>query len=145
MNEVVEATLVLKEYVTVQGKLCVALFTKYGDAKDRYLTNIPLSGLLELEGEVWNFKKHGLGVLFERLSDHSIVDVHRHIDSCPMCVDPWRLVQYLESKQILRLNVGAKIFDAQDEKSLGDMLDELLRVGKAVQHENGGICIDTEI
>ena len=141
MNEVIEAEAALQEYVAIQEKLCAALFSKYGAAQDRFITNIPSSGLLKLDDEVWNCKKHGLGVEFKRMSDLVIVDVHEHIVSCPACVDPWRLVQYLETKHIRKLNLGVKVFDAQDKKSLGEMLDELFRVGRAVRCESGNAFV----
>jgi len=133
MHEVVQAEIALKEFTLVQEKLCAALFKKYG-LPDKYLTNIPPTGLIKLDSEVWEFKKHGVGVYFERLSDRLVVDVHRHIGSCPACVDPWRLVQYLESKNIGRLNVGSRVFDAGDEGALDALLEELLRIGMAARH-----------
>lgn len=133
MHEVVQAEIALKEFTSIQEKLCAALSHKYGLA-DKYLTNIPPSGLLKLDSEVWDFRKHGLGVCFERLSDQLVVDVHRHITSCPACIDPWRLVQYLESKNIRRLSVGSRVFDAEDEGALDALLEELLRVGRATRH-----------
>jgi hypothetical protein len=133
MYQVVQAEIALKEFTLVQQKLCAALFQKHGLA-DKYLTNIPPSGLVKLDSEVWDFKKHGVGVCFERLSDRLVIDVHRYIESCPACVDPWRLVQYLESKNIRQLNVGSRVFDAEDEEALNALLEELSRAGRAARH-----------
>jgi hypothetical protein len=132
MNEIIEAQKALKEYSVAQERLCAALFEKYGVPGDRLLANIPPGGLLSLDGEAWQFRKHGLGVLFEQLSNHLILDVHRHIQVCPTCFDTWRLVQYFESKNILSLNVGSKVFSTQDERSLAEMLGELVRTGALV-------------
>jgi hypothetical protein len=41
-------------------------------------------------------------------------------------------VQYFESKGIHSLNVGSKIFQAQDEDSLAEMLAELVNIGTVV-------------
>ncbi|WP_315754391.1 MULTISPECIES: DUF6896 domain-containing protein [unclassified Bradyrhizobium] len=129
MNEVVDALAAIREYTVLQEKLCSALFAKYGPAKDELLLNIPRAGSIELDDVLWSFKRHGLGVLFERFSDRVTVDVHQNISSCPRCVDPWRLLQYLGSRSIRLINVGARIFDSENERALGDMLGELSRLG----------------
>jgi len=132
MKEIIEAHKALREYSITQGRLCAALFKEYGAPEDRFLTNIPSSGLLTFDDPVWRFKKHGVGVLFEHLSSHTLFDVHQHICVCPTCFDTWRLVQYFESKGIHSLNVGSKIFQAQDEDSLAEMLAELVNIGTVV-------------
>jgi hypothetical protein len=134
MNEVIEAFVALTEYSRIQERLCAALFERHGFGEDRFLANIPKSGLLTLDGEVWQFKKHGLGVLFEQLSNHLIFDVHRKIQGCPRCFDTWRLVSYFESKNVRSLNVGSRIFSAQDELSLTEMLEELVDSGVVILH-----------
>jgi hypothetical protein len=135
MDEVVEARKTLKEYGDLQAELCDALFVKYGPVKDDLLLNIPRFGSVEVKHVVWSFKKHGAGVLFERLSDRLIVDAHQYMGTCPTCVDAWRLTQYLESRSIRRMNVGTQIFDTQDEASVLNILTELLRLGWAVKRE----------
>ena len=128
-NEVIEGQKAFNEYAMIQGRLCAALFERYGLAEDRFLANIPWSGLLKMDGEVWQFKKHGLGVLFEQLSNHVILDVHRNIQACSTCFDTWRLAQYFESKGVLSLNVGSKVYAAQEELSLANMLGDLVDAG----------------
>lgn len=132
MNEVLEAQKTLKEYSIIQERLCLTLFEKYGMPEDRFLANIPHDGLLSLDGDAWQFRKHGLGVLFEQLSSHIIVDSHRYIQVCQTCFDTWRLVQYFESKKIASLNVGSKVFSAQNEGSLSEMIGELAGAGAVI-------------
>jgi hypothetical protein len=38
-------------YSRIQGRLCAALFEKHGVAEDRFLANIPPSGLLTLDND----------------------------------------------------------------------------------------------
>jgi hypothetical protein len=132
VNEIFEAQKALQEYSATQEQLCSALFKEYGPAEDRFLMNVPSSGLLTLDGQVWRFKKHGVGVVFEQLSDRTLVDAHQHIEVCPTCFDVWRLVQYFESKGIHSLNIGSKIYNAQDEHSLAEMLAEFVEIGEVV-------------
>ena len=131
VHEINEAQAALREYSITQERLCSALSKKYGIVLDRFLSALPSSGVLELDSQVWRFRKHGVGVMFERLSDRAIFDAHQHMEICPACFDAWRLSQYFSLKSIFKLNVGAKLFDARDEKSLTDMLEELVRVGAA--------------
>lgn len=136
MTRILEVQEILREYSTTQAGLCVCLFEKYGQAESHLLLNIPRSGLLMLNGEMWEFKKHGAGVLFKQLSSGAIFDVHRHVQFCPECFDAWRLTQYFESKGIHALKFGSLVVDAQDESAITAMLVELVNSGKIASWEN---------
>jgi hypothetical protein len=86
----------LEEYVSLQEKLCQTLQKKFGEVKDKFLTSIPKSGELCVEGLKWNFQKHGSGVLFTNNKTNVKVDIHEMFVASNL-FDQWRLRIYIGS------------------------------------------------
>ena len=130
VEEVFEAEEALRQYVALQKKMSGLLFEKYGAPKDRFLANVPPSGMLTLEECAWSFQKHGVGVTFTDLSNGVVVNAHQHIECCPECFDTWRLAIYFESRNVRALNIGSSVYDAEEEESLAAMLTKLVELGQ---------------
>jgi hypothetical protein len=128
----ISADPMLRDYVSLQKRLCEALFGRYPIEDVMLLTDLPKWGSLHVGDELWEFKRHGTGVCFIRVPTNEVVDAHTGPVAHPDWVDAWRLVQYLESKGIETVNYGAKNFDATKEESLDEMLQRLCNDGVLV-------------
>ena len=130
-----EAIPLLREFVKLQHGLCSALRDLHGAALDQ----VPRTGNLSVDEGYWEFQKHGSGVRFIRLPDHPVVDVHVYLFEQTRAIDAWRLTQYFESKEVVRVRNGGKNYDATDERSFKTLLDELERSGvlKHAEHTRG--------
>ncbi|ARM12379.1 hypothetical protein Bra5_CH02157 [Rhizobium phaseoli Brasil 5] len=89
----------IHEFVNLQRQLFSAFSQGYPQANDfTSLLNFPRSGAVVVDGQRWNFAKHGLGLRFVR--EHPVpqlvVDMHDQFGDC-VKVDWWRLSLFLES------------------------------------------------
>ncbi|MBP6840869.1 MAG: hypothetical protein KA190_26475 [Kofleriaceae bacterium] len=121
-----EALHCIRELVRLQERLCRQLRASY--EVDPLLFKLPSTGSLELEGERWDFRKHGVGVAFTQPRDGVEVDVHAHLD-LPEAFDAWRLHTFC-------LAAGVEILAHQglewrtEDRILRDLLDVLARDGQ---------------
>lgn len=89
----------IKKFVRYQNVLCGAFFLEYPGLKDfRCHLDFPRKGYLKVNNEDWSFRRHGLGILFERYNKvpNIKIDVTNFIDN-PNIFDTWRLSIYLNS------------------------------------------------
>lgn len=90
----------IHEFISLQVKLVDAFLQANLAARDyEWLLDFPKKGDINVDGEVWQFSKHGKGVKFFKTPPahlSKIVDVHCHINN-PKLVDYWRLSQYFSS------------------------------------------------
>lgn len=108
------------KFVALQRKLISAYIAINPDAKDfKWLLDFKKKGSVVVDGENWDFAKHGVGLRFVRRScePHMIVDVHNHLNE-PRIVDAWRLLQFSESNG-----------ETVDAKQLSLLLDEMCFAG----------------
>jgi hypothetical protein len=65
---------------------------------DKWLLGAPSRGELNLDGEIWEVSKHGVGIMFKRRNPRPelVVDVHTEVEAADR-VDAWRLQQFVES------------------------------------------------
>lgn len=121
---------IVREYAQLQDELVRALASMAGGPlKVEELFSWPQSGELRLRECRWSFRRHGHGYAFQNLATGTLVDAHEHLDapSCP--VDAWRLQQYLESKGVPTVGVGARALPADDFSELNNALRRLAEDG----------------
>jgi hypothetical protein len=115
----------IQELVLLQGRLCCLLGASY--QFDEMLFTVPRTGSLELDGECWEFRKHGGGVAFTRPRDGVAVDAHKHLDR-PEAFDAWRLDRFCEAAGVDVLTYRGLDWRT-DDQSLGGLIDTLVRDG----------------
>lgn len=107
----------LRNLVLEQKRLLGSLTSRYPSIlADRLLFSLPNSGEISVDGEKWEYRKHGLGICFKNVVSTKEIDVVRHIEN-PLIFDQWRLEIYLES-------CGCKYSASEIEKKLQE-LEEL--------------------
>jgi len=85
------------QFEALQDRLICGFFSQITGVSDfRFLTDFPKSGVLEIDGEVWVYKKHGLGYVFQE-RDGCIVDVHNSFERGSHVFDAHRLAEYVVS------------------------------------------------
>ncbi|WP_411195924.1 DUF6896 domain-containing protein [Rhizobium sp.] len=92
-------SLQIHELISLQHQLSLAFARSYPQANDFIsLLNFPQSGALVVDGQRWNFVKHGLGLRFVREEPvpQLVVDMHDQFGDYAK-VDWWRLTLFLES------------------------------------------------
>lgn len=85
----------------------------------------PRSGFFLMEGDMWKFYKHGLGICFEDERLHRIIDIHSEIERHPNAFDSWRLHHYLESLKISTVTCFGYEYDATEEENIKRCLQKL--------------------
>jgi hypothetical protein len=86
-----------------QESLLGAFIEKYPAAVDfKYLTDFPRAGELEIDGELWRFSKHGVGVRFVRKMPTPcvVIDMHNNFGDSAY-IDSWRASKYLLSIAVI--------------------------------------------
>ncbi|MGU7773981.1 DUF6896 domain-containing protein [Burkholderia sp. MR1-5-21] len=80
----------------MQSKIQDEFFRQNEKAIDwKYLTDLPRHGYVNVLGEKWDYRRHGLGVRFE--GEHGlVVDIHNYILSRGV-VDAHRICEYILS------------------------------------------------
>ena len=83
------------EVDALQKRLLAEFFLQNPEVKDfKLLGDFPKAGELRIEGELWTYRKHGLGYSF--LSEHGrVIDAHNHFGKTSRVVDAHRLAEYL--------------------------------------------------
>jgi len=85
------------EVDVLQRELVEAFFAQNpGVTEFGSLTDFPKAGQLQLGGQTWRYRKHGLGYSF--LSDQGcVIDAHNHFNRGSRWVDAHRVTEYLLS------------------------------------------------
>ncbi|MBZ5795173.1 hypothetical protein K8353_34145 [Burkholderia contaminans] len=92
----IEFVEVVNRFAFLQSKLQDEFLRQNSKAVDwKYLTDLPRRGYVDLLGERWSYRRHGLGVRFE--SERGLViDVHKYILNKNV-VDAHRICEYVIS------------------------------------------------
>ncbi|WP_373682349.1 hypothetical protein [Pseudomonas sp. NIBRBAC000502773] len=115
-------------FATLQSQLVLAFAELYPNARDStWLLDFPKRGDMLVDGEQWQFLRHGAGIRFERVSrkPHWVVDVHKRFDE-PKIIDNWRVLHFFES-------CGVNM----DESQVSSLLRELCLKGHLLDQGNG--------
>ena len=119
MNSVFDKDEVIRFFL-LQNDLVKALFKAYPMAKDiEWLLDFPKNGYVHVNGDKWNFSKHGKGIRFfmEGSNIGKVIDVHDNI-SFPELADTWRLLQYfsLDDENQLKVLLNNMVISGELEK-----------------------------
>ena len=126
---------IVLSFAELQRRL-VLLFLAQEQPRDReFFADVSRRGTVDLDGESWQFVRHGAGVSFK--SRNGVVDVHVGLSQFPDGVDGWRLWQYLESKGIPGLVSGSDLIASDDESGLENLLATLAASGHLVKTNFG--------
>jgi len=96
----------IQTFVKLQQALWTLLLTSISDDPGEFLANVPKNGEIILNGKIWKYKKHGLGVCFIEENTKTKIDFHR-ADSGAECFDAWGLSLFFGSLG----NKGQKILN----------------------------------
>lgn len=129
MNNIFDKDEIIRFFL-LQNELVKALFKAYPMAKDiEWLLDFPKNGCVNINGDVWNFSKHGKGIRFFMEGSHvvKVVDVHNNINR-PELVDTWRLSQYFsfDDESQLKAFLNNMVISGELEK----ISDKLYRLKK---------------
>lgn len=86
-------------FVALQRRLIESLLSLHPEfTNGQWLLGAPFKVELNVDAQVWDVSRHGVGVMFRRRNPEPniVVDVHVEISS-PHRLDAWRLQQYVES------------------------------------------------
>ncbi|WP_088937224.1 hypothetical protein [Rhizobium sp. N122] len=100
----------IRELLNIQYQLFSAFTQDYSHANDfTLLLGFPRSGALVVDGQRWNFVKHGSGLRFVRElpAPQLVVEMHDQFGDCSK-VDWWRLTLFLESMGVTIERVEAE-------------------------------------
>jgi len=128
---------IISEFSKTQSRLCKAVTGEYDLQDDMSVVfRTPTSGSLELDGEMWEYKRHGLGLRFINKQNGQVIDAHRNIVSNPDGIDAWRLTQYFEAIETSQLGISIQDSNLKDEKKIKELLSRLDTEGIIVQVTN---------
>lgn len=115
------------EYVALQSGLQDELIRYNKTVKDwKYLIDLPRRGSVNVNGVLWDYSRHGLGVRFE--SNGIVVDVHNLLLKKGI-VDAHRISEYIRSKYKMKNDSG--LYGECEEKLENSERDGVInRVGK---------------
>ena len=126
----------LQKYIRLQNDLCNTLMSKYSDVSNwKTLYDLPRNGAIDVQGDYWEFVRHGSGVLFTRVIDLVKVDIPKGVRDTPKGLDGWRLVTYFESLGIDRINYNNYLFEVDDD-GMQRLIEVLKNDGFLVTHES---------
>lgn len=120
-----DALICIRELTMLQDRLCRRLRESFNI--DPMLLTLPKHGTLDLDGEFWEFQRHGSGVSFTRPIDGIEVDVPEHIE-LPFAVDGWRLGTFCEAAGITILTHRGSEYPI-NEAGIRDLMRVLLLDG----------------
>lgn len=118
MQEPRELLSIIREFVQLQTALVDRLRCQLGDRDWTFLSDVPRSGTIDLDGQPWRYSVHGTGVRFA--CDHASVDMNRHLDRDSHLFDAGRLVEYMESQgtKVVVVNDKMRPFDHETGASI---------------------------
>lgn len=121
--------LVLRTYVEKQAALCQHLAAKFKLDSDLGILSVPKAGSVQLEGECWDFARHGTGIRFSQTGSNEIIDAHVRPISLPAGADSWRLLLHLESLGVELIPIGSETFPAKTQSDIDRILLTLTQRG----------------
>jgi hypothetical protein len=87
----------IKRCLSLQRELLGQLAFVYpGALESEFLLELPKSGTVFLNGDLWRFQRHGAGVRFLRGNDQVVIDVPNLVTDAD-AFDSWRITQYFNS------------------------------------------------
>jgi hypothetical protein len=132
----------LRDFSALQGRLVQAFVRTVAPRDMEYFKDVA-DGRLSLEGEGWEYKRHGRGVRFV-CTDGRVVDVHIGLDRHPAGITAWRLLEYLDSLGVTEVRFEQIPYIADDEGELERLLVQMERAG-AVSVAEGRIYERTPV
>jgi hypothetical protein len=125
----VKCLALLRRFVSLQAELVKAWLHFHPEALDPWASRrMPRHGEIFVRGERWHFHRQGTGVDFQGDDSRRVVDVHRALGT-PDVFDTWRLMLYFESLNVGVVQVGAREFPTDDERTIEQWLLELETLG----------------
>jgi hypothetical protein len=137
--------IVIQQYVALQKQLLHALRIQFDLPQGiaGALDQLPRRGEVNLTGMIWDFTRHGSGVLFRNRASGCRVDIPERVDD-PAVIDEWRLGTYFRSmgkagmKQLHRA-IGQRGLPAEDSVAL---LLERLHAAGHIRRDEGCFRLD---
>lgn len=87
------------ELDALQRRLLGAFFDQHTQLTDwKLLTDFPRIGTVNMDGQTWTYRKHGLGYSFSNAAG-CVIDVHNHFARASRAIDAHRISEYLETSE----------------------------------------------
>lgn len=120
----------LLDHIICYQKLQTELVRSFLNTNDschdiQYLTDFPKKGEIILNGEIWHFRIHGVGVSFKNKKTGVIVDPNSYITYIDI-FNTWRLSIYLES---IGINISDDEIESFLKQNLGKYFDKTELIG----------------
>jgi hypothetical protein len=134
-------------FTETQSRLCRTVTRAY-DLKDddSVIFSVPKTGTLELNGEGWTFKRHGLGIRFTSDRQGHVIDAHRNFVSYPAGFDAWRLLQFLKTIRTEDFDLASEAGGLEDESRVNELLSSLAAQGVIAPVEQiAGLYVETSV
>ncbi len=123
---IVNAEELINKFIVLKNKLIEKFSKSFSYIKDiEYLSDCPRQGFIEIEGKKWYFQRHGIGICFTEEKSGKVIDIHEGIFNNKKQLNSWALIQYFESINVRYINFQSKIFDADNEDSLDNLIEGL--------------------
>lgn len=122
-----KAVELLKEYEHLQRTLVEKLLVQEPSV-DRVSMTPLKRGTMLVNGQLWEYQKHGHGVWFGSPSGIE-VDAHVGMAFCPHCFDEWRLYWYFESINCREATFAGKAYPLNEHQPLQALLDDMCETG----------------
>lgn len=92
----------------LQSRLLGAFFDQHPDLTDlKLLTDSPRFGAVNVDGETWTYRKHGLGYSFSSAAG-CVIDAHNHFAKTSRAIDAHRLFSTLKQPKVSRTRTSIK-------------------------------------
>lgn len=138
MGTSMDATQLVLEFAALQRQLIDALVCSLRiEPNWTVLADIPRSGVVTAFSEEWDYRRHGVGVMFAGRDSRRVVDAHKFPERWSSAVDAWRLSQYAESVGVRELRHRGVVYPTTDEHQL-DVCLAVLGQDHVLQAEEGG-------
>lgn len=134
----------LRLFVHLQRRLWRALRVDYPAPLSPGLTVIPGQGQVTVDGETWEFRRHGSGVLFSEADGKRKIDLHDAFVG-PDQLDTWRLATYFGALGRAGEKLVGQVVARQGpmEERLRLWLDGLVNQGVLIAR-GGGYCFSAD-
>jgi hypothetical protein len=121
-----DALTLLNGLISKQKLLLEAFHTCFPEADD-LLLSVPRSGVITCDNVLWEFQKHGSGIIFREVLTGIEIDVDSHVE-IQDAVDGWRLSTYFQSLNLDFVNHFNRTYDTDDE-GVRELLSDLILAG----------------
>ena len=134
----------LRLFVHLQRRLWQALRVDCPEPLSPGLTMIPRQGQVTVDGEIWEFQRHGSGVLFRETHGKRKIDLHDAFAG-PDQFDTWRLATYFGALGRAGEKLVSQVVPRQVplEERLRLWLDDLVNQGVLIAR-GGGYCFSAD-